>query len=132
MHRSNYLPVAWIRRLLSSEGLLKESLSVGQGIRSLIQTFLDARTRAMPEPAAPIDDSQESQEGYADMELDEDALAAFDAFEANCNVGNDKDDAVVEVRQLSMSWKVVLTPYSGAGQRGFICTPQVHLSEHVA
>lgn len=62
--------IAWVTRVFSTETDLTTIPETGVEVRSLVQTFLDARTAIMPKPPRPPiatlanEESQESQEDY--------------------------------------------------------------------
>ena len=77
-------PVAWIKRVFSLDTQLSANVMTGREIRKLVQSFLNARTAALPPPprrmphAESTEDSQESQEyfGMDDMNYDDPELVA--------------------------------------------------------
>jgi hypothetical protein len=78
-------------------------------VRTLVQDFLQARIQALPAPAVPVEESQESQEGYATEALDEDVLAQLAQYDdlSTFQMVSQKDDEVVEVRPFSIVFAVM-------------------------
>lgn len=106
----DYIRLAWITRLFSSMSLTSAA-NTGLEIRALVQSFLDARRAAMPNPQRRIavvasEESQESQDYYGDFDLDLDdpelqAALGNDVFPALKNENTAKDQIICNVSFIS-------------------------------
>jgi hypothetical protein len=95
--------LAWVTRVFNPRTDLVTIQQTGVEIRMLVQSFLDARLKALPNiqpPPPPVVESQESQDEYDKLFLNDEELLAALGEEAEASTVADlksKEDALCKV-----------------------------------
>ncbi|KDQ06855.1 hypothetical protein BOTBODRAFT_140680 [Botryobasidium botryosum FD-172 SS1] len=83
------LQASWLSEIFKSS--LIDDPRTGDEIRRFIQTFLDARTKALPPPRRPLLALEDSQEDYGDIDFDLNDPGLIAALEGDAEGGGQPD-----------------------------------------